>query len=177
MHLANSDLWIAAYHDLEVLNPGRVVTLAVLDFFLSWESHQSQNCGSSASRFYYLQSGTVLKLTGDPDHDKYLIKKCLGLSKEPIDCAPVIFLVTPRFRQNTYFLVLFDFSEKKVLILGRCSPGPMYFMPARADWETWDGPALWRRIGKAFNWPTCEMTAVDVYEENWIIVCLYIKLL
>jgi hypothetical protein len=179
MHLANSNLWTAAYHDLEALTPGRVITLAILDFFLSWESHQSQRHVNSVNSFYYLCTKTLKELNGDLDHDKSLLEKILGPRKQPIDCAPVIFLVSQG--QNTYFLTLFDFSEKKTLVLGRYSHGQMDFGSAHAGWETWNGPTLWRRIGKAFDWLKSDMTEgqpmVDVYDENWIIVCHCIKLL
>jgi hypothetical protein len=176
MHLANSELWIAAYHDLEALKPGGIVSLAVLDFFLSWESHQSQHCGNSASCFYYLQSQTIQKLSGDWDHDHSLVKNCLGFSDDlqPIHYAPIMFLVT--LTQNTYFLVLFDFSEKKVLILGRHSRERLDFITSCAEWKSWHGPSLWNRIGRAFNWLTSEMIEgqpeVVIYEANWIPVCL-----
>jgi hypothetical protein len=178
MHLANSVVWIDAFHDLEALKPGGLVTLAVLDFFLSWESHQSQHSGNSANCFYYLHTETVQKLTGDPNHDNALVKKCLGFETWPINNAPVIFLVT--FRQNTYFLALFDFSEKKALILGRYGLETLDFISAHAEWESWDGPTHWKRIGRAFNWLTSEMTKVQplvvVYEANWIPVYLCVKL-
>lgn len=174
VHLANSDLWVAAYHGLEVVKPGDIVTPAVLDFFLSWESHQSQHCGNSASCFYYLHSETVQKLSGDVDHDHSLVLKCLGFNIPHINYAPVMFLVT--LTQNTYFLVLFDFWEKKALILGRYSQKRLDFISSHAEWTSWYGPTLWNRIGRAFNWLTSEMIEgqpeVVIYEANWIPVCL-----
>jgi hypothetical protein len=177
MHLANSVLWIDAYHNLETLKPGRLITLAVLDFFLSWESHQSQHSGNSANCFYYLHAEIVQKLTGDPDHDNTLVQKCLGFYTHPINNAPVLFLVT--FRQNTYFLVLFDFSQSKALILGRYRVEKSDFISIHAEWESWNGPTLWKTICRAFNWLTSEMGEtqhVVVYEANWIPVYLCIKL-
>jgi hypothetical protein len=179
MHLANSVLWINAYHDLEALKPGCLVTLAVLDFFLSLESHQSQHhSGNSANCFYYLRTETVQKLTGDPDHDNTLVQQCLGFDSQPINDAPVIFLVS--FTQNTYFLALFDFSEGKALILGRYGPKRLDLISVHAEWESWNGPTLWKRIGRAFNWLTSEIgeaqPMVVVYEANWIPVYLSIKL-
>jgi hypothetical protein len=174
MHLANSVLWIAAYHGLEALKPGEIVTLAILDFFLSWESLQSRHCGNSAGCFYYLHNETVQKLSGDPDHDRSLLKKCFGFSNQHINYAPVMFLVS--LTQNTYFLVLFDFSENKALILGRYSQRKLDFISSHAEWRSWHGPTLWNRIGRAFNWLTSEMIEgqpeVVVYEANWIPVCL-----
>lgn len=176
VHLANSVLWIAAYHGLEAVKPGDIVTLAVLDFFLSWESHQSQHCGNSASCFYYLHSETIQKLSGDSDHDHSLVKKCLGFNNQHINYAPVMFLVT--WTPNTYFLVLFDFWEKKALILGRYSWAQerLDFISSHAEWMSWRGPTLWNRIGRAFNWLTSEMIEeqpeVVIYEANWIPVCL-----
>lgn len=148
--------------------------MTLLDFFLSWESHQSQHLCNGVNSFYYLHSETIKRLTGDPDQDKSLLKKCLGLSNQRIDCAPVIFLVNPM--PNTYFLVLFDFSEKKALILGRYRFRRIDSVSC-AEWQSWDGPTLWNRIGRAFNWLSPEMTGeAMVYEAKWIPVCLCIKL-
>jgi hypothetical protein len=175
MHLANSALWIAAYHNLEALKPGRIVTLAVLEFFLSWKSHQSQHCEDLASRFYYLHSETVQKLSGNTTQNHSLVKKCLGFSDQPIDYAPVMFLVAST--QNTYFLAMFDFWEKKALILGRYNQETLEFISSHAEWRSWHGPILWNRIGRALNWLTPEIIVEDrsevvVYEANWIPVCL-----
>lgn len=168
-HLANSVLWVAAYQSLETLKPGSLVKLSVLDFFLSWKSYQSQHSGDSAYGFYYLNTETIQKLSGNPDHDNPLVKKCLGFDTQPINHAPVIFLVT--FRQNTYFLALFDFSEKKALILGRHALQQLDSVTAHAEWESWNGPVLWKRIGRAFNWLPSWIQPVRptvVYEANWI---------
>ena len=176
MHLVNSVLWINAYHGLEALKPGELITLAVLDFFLSFESYQSQPSGDSDTCFYYLHTDTIQKLTGDPDHDKTLVKKCLDFDTLPINNAPVIFLVS--FRPNTYFLALFDFEEGKVLILGRYRSGRLDPISIHAEWVSWNGSALWKRIGMAFNWLTSEIEEAQhmpvVYEANWILVYLSI---
>jgi hypothetical protein len=174
-HLANSVLWIAAYQNLETLKPGGFITLAILDFFLSWKSYQSQHSGNSAGCFYYLNTETIQKLNGDPDQDNTLVQKCLDINTQSVCHAPVIFLVT--FGQNTYFLVLFDFSEKKALILGRYRFQTLDVVSVHAEWQSWDGPTLWKRIGRAFNWLTAEMndarsTAV-IYKAKWIIQGFY----
>ena len=179
MHLANSAFWIDAYHDLEALKPGGLVTLAVLNFFLSWESHQSQLSGKPANRFYYLPTETVRKLTGDLTHDNMLVQKCLGFDTQPIPNGPIIFLVA--FAPKTYFLVLFDFSEKRCFILGRARLQTLDVISVHAEWESWSGPTLWKRIGSAFYWIISEMTEdksmVVVYELNWIPVYSCIQLL
>lgn len=170
-HLANSGLWVAAYQSLETLTPQSLVKLSLLDFFLSWKCYQSQHSGDSTNCFYYLDTETIRKLTGDPDHDNPLVQKCLGFDAQPINHAPIIFLVT--FTQNTYFLALFDFSEKKALILGRLAPQQLDSVTAHAEWESWDGPVLWMRIGNAFHWLPSGIQAVRpavVYEANWISV-------
>lgn len=178
IHIANSVLWINAYHDLESLKPGGLITLAVLDFFLSWKSHQGQHSGNSANRFYYLPTETVQKLTGDLNHDNTLVQKCLGFESQPIPDAPVIFLVTSM--PNTYFLALFHFSKEKSLILGRHKLQTLDVISGHAEWESWSGPTLWKRIGKAFNWLTSEgaeaQSMVVVYEANWIPVYFCIQL-
>jgi hypothetical protein len=179
IHLVNSILWIAAYQNLESLKPGGFIKLAVLNFFLSWKSHQSQHSGNSANCFYYLNTETIEKLTGHPDHDNALVQKCLGFDAQHINHAPVIFLVT--FGQNTYFLALFDFSEKKALILGRQGLRTLDIVAVHAEWDSLDGPTLWNRIGGAFSWLTSEMREaqpmVVVYEANWISVYLCLTLL
>lgn len=107
------------------------------------------------------------------------MQKCLGFDAQHINHAPVIFLVT--FGQNTYFLALFDFSEKKALILGRQGLRTLDIVAVHAEWESLDGPTLWNRIGGAFSWLTSEMREaqpmVVVYEANWISVYLYLTLL
>lgn len=169
IHLANSALWIAAYQDLHTLKPGCLIKLPVLDFFLSWTFYQSWDSDSSASCFYYLDTETIQRLTGDPSHDNILVHKCLDLNTQPIKHAPVIFLVT---RQNTYFLALFDFLESKVLILGRNGDPTLDNVTIHAEWESWDGPILWEEIGRALTWLTSEINEtrpmVVVYEANWI---------
>jgi hypothetical protein len=178
MHIANSVLWIDAYHDLESLKPGGLITLAVLDFFLSWESHQSQHSGNSANHFYYLPTETVQKLTGDLNHDNILVRKCLGFESQPISDAPVIFLVT--FTPNTYFLALFHFSKERCFILGKYRLQTLDVISVHAEWESWSGPTLWKRIGRAFNWLTSEgaeaQSMVVIYEASWIPVYSCIQL-
>lgn len=145
---------------------------------MSWESHQSQRLDNPVNGFHYINSETVQNLTGDPNHNKSLLEKCLGSGNQPINYAPVIFLVP--FGQNTYFLALFDFSEGKALVLGRHGPGGPDFISVHAEWESWNGPVLWKRISGAFNWhneKTEERPIVVVYEENWIPVRLCIRLI
>jgi hypothetical protein len=177
IHLANSTLWVDAYKDLQTLKPGDSITLSVLDFFLSWESYQSQHSDDSAS-FYYINTETIKNLTGDPSHDHALVQKCLDLTTQPINHVPVIFLVS--FEKRTYFLALFDFSENKVLILGCLGSPTLEPVASHAEWESWDGPILWERIVNAFTWQASKMKKAGhravVYEANWIPIFLYIIL-
>jgi hypothetical protein len=134
-HLANSVFWVDAYCDLESLKPGMLIMLSVLDFFLSWESHQAQHSGNSANPFYYLQAETIQNITGDLSHDKSLVQKCLWFDTQPIPHAPVIFLVTSMPKR--YFLVLFDFSEKKALILGWYRIQILDIISGHAEWGSY----------------------------------------
>ena len=117
IHLANSCLWMAAYHNLETLKPKSLIKLQALDYFLSWQSHQSQD---STNFFYHLNVKTIQKLTRDSNHDKTLVKNWLDSNTQWIKHAPVTFLIS--FGQNAYYLTLFDFAENKALILGHHGP-------------------------------------------------------
>ena len=172
IHLANSPLWIAAYQHLETLKPGGLIKLPALDLFLSWKSHKSQR---STNFFYHLNVETIQKLTGDPNHDNTLLRNHLDSNTQPIKHAPVSFLIS--LGQNAYYLALFDFAENKALILGRCGSITMDMVAVHLEWESWDGPTLWKRIGQAFHWMEETEPMPVIYEANWIPVYVYIILL
>src|SRR5882757_1669816 len=124
---------MAAYHNLETLKPECLIKPQALDFFLSWQSHQSQH---SPNFFYHLNIETIQKLTGDSNHDNTLVKNCLDSNNPQIKHAPVTFLIY--LGQNAYYLGLFDFSVNKTLILGRSGPVTMDIVTINLEWETWD---------------------------------------
>jgi hypothetical protein len=138
---------MAAYQSLETLKFESLIKMQALDFFLSWQSHQNQD---STNFFYHLNVETVQKLTRDFNHDNTLVKNCLDSNTQQIKHAPVTFLI--RLGQNAYYLALFDFAENKTLILGRHGPVTMDIVIVHLEWEAWDGPTLWKKIGQAFNW-------------------------
>lgn len=160
---------MAAYQNLECLKPERLIKLHTLDFFLSWQSYRSQH---SADFFYHLNIETIQKLTGDSNHDNTLIRNCLNPNTEQIKRAPVTFLIS--LGQDAYYLALFDFSVNKTLILGRRGPVTLDIVTVHLEWEAWDGPTLWKRIGQAFNWMDETQPMPVVYEANWIPVYAYI---
>jgi hypothetical protein len=160
---------MAAYQSLETLKPESLIKMQALDFFLSWQSHQNQD---STNFFYHLNVETVQKLTGDFNHDNTLVKNCLDSNTQQIKNAPVTFLI--RLGQNAYYLALFDFAENKILILGRHGPVTMDIVIVHLEWEAWDGPTLWKKIGQAFNWMDETRPMPVVYEANWIPVYVYI---
>jgi hypothetical protein len=162
IHLANSRLWMAAYHNLETLKPECLIKPQALDFFLSWQSYQSQH----STNFYHLNIETIQKFTGDSNHDRTIVKNCFDSNNQQIKHAPVTFLIC--LGQNVYYLVLFDFSVNKTLILGRSGPVTMDIVTINLEWETWDGPILWKRIGQAFNWIDETRPMPVIYEANWI---------
>lgn len=137
--------------------------MQALDFFLSWKSHQS-------NLFYHLNLETIQNLTGDPNHDNALVKNGLDSSNQH---APVSLLIS--LGQNTYFFVLFDFAKNKALILGRHGPVTMDDIAVHVEWGSWDGPALWKKIGQAFNWMEEAQSMPLTYAANWIPVYIYLK--
>jgi hypothetical protein len=154
---------MAAYQHLETLSPERLIKPQVLDFFLSWQSHQSQH---SANFFYHLNVETVQKLTGDSNHDNTLVKNCFDSNAQRIKHALVTFLITLGI--DAYYLAIFDFAENKILILGRHGPVTMDIVTVHLEWEAWDGPTLWKRIGQAFDWIEETLPMPVIYEANWI---------
>jgi hypothetical protein len=146
-HLANTKHWVPAYQQVRDIKPGNIISIAVLDFFLSYESHRSRFPQSSAQWFYYLDRNTVEKLTGDSKEDHTLLRSFLAITTEKILLAPFLILISTG--SSTYFLTMFDFLQDKALILGRRGLSGPNFNKAYAEWESWNGRTLWQKIRNA----------------------------
>jgi hypothetical protein len=163
---------VAAYRSLETLKPESLINLHALDSFLSWQSHQSQH---STNFFYHLNVEIIKELDGDTNLNNTLLKNFLDSNTQRIKHAPVTFLIS--LGQDAYYLVLFDFAENKGLILRRRRHGPvtMDIVTTYLEWEAWEGPTLWKRIGEAFDWMDDTRPMPAIYEANWIPV--YVNIL
>lgn len=140
-----------AYEQVSTLKPGNIVSAAVLDFFLSLESHQSQSSTDFSQRFHYLSQDTILNLTEELEHNRRLLKRSLT-NEKAVDC-PFLFLVISPVTPNTYFLVVFDFIQERVLVLGHRGLFGPNFHKAYGEWESWNGPTLWRKFYAALIQP------------------------
>jgi len=156
-HLANPKHWVPAYRQVKDIKPGNIISIAVLDFFLSCESHRSRFSLCSAQSFYYIDQNTLGKLTGDFKEDHTLLRNFLAITTEEILLAPFLILITTG--HNTYFLAMFDFLQDRALILGR--RGPSDFNKEFAEWGSWNGPTLWQKIHNALNLHGSEEMEVD----------------
>jgi hypothetical protein len=119
--------------------------------------------------FYYLPQDTIRKLTGESQKDETLLRQSLGITAENIIPAPFLLLTTQS--TNIYFLVMFDFCQEKVLILGRRGLCAADFNKSYAEWESWNGDVLWRKISNALSWPGLEREP-NVYETDLIPVLI-----
>lgn len=138
---------------MSTLKPGNIVSAAVLDFFLSLESHQSQSSTNFSQRFHYLPQDTIHNLTEELGNNQKLLKRCLKLTNEKtVDC-PFLFLVTSPVTPNTYFLVMFHFIQEKALVLGHRGLSGPDFYKTYGEWESWNGHTLWRKIYTALIQP------------------------
>jgi hypothetical protein len=166
---------VPAYKEVGTLKPGDIVSVAVLDFFLSLESHQSQLSADFRKRFYYLSQDAVNNLTGEFEHDHELLQQSLTTIDEKTVSCPFLFLVTA---PTTYFLVMFDFRGENVLILGHRGLSGPDFHKTYGEWESWKGHILWGKIYAAlirhrFEEPEREPT---VYKTDMILVSKSIPL-
>lgn len=164
---------MSAYSEVETLKPGNIVTLAVLDFFLSLESHQSQLPTDFGKRFYYLSQDTISNLTGELEDMKGLLQQSLTIMDGNTLCCPFVFLVTPQKETTTYFLVMFDFHEENVLILGQSGLSGPGFHKTLGEWDSWKGHTLWRNLYAALVSPgfkELERTEPTVYKTDLILV-------
>jgi hypothetical protein len=169
-HLLNPKNWASAYAEVDTLKPGEVVSLAVLDFFLSLESHQSQLSTDFRKRFYYLSQDVISNLTGELEDKKWLFQKFLTIIDENTLSCPFLFLVTPQTATPTYFLVMFDFREENALILGHHGLSGPDFHKTYGEWESWKGRALWQNIYSALIRPGFEQREKEptVYKTDLI---------
>ena len=169
-HLLNPKNWASAYAEVGTLKPGDIVSLAVLDFFLSLESHQSQLSTDFRKRFYYLSQDAIGNLTGELEDKMGLLQKSLTIIDENTLSCPFLFLVTPQTATPTYFLVMFDFREENALILGHCGLSGPDFRKTYGEWESWKGRTLWQNIYSALIRPGFEEreTEPTVYETDLI---------
>jgi hypothetical protein len=101
-NLLNPKNWMSAYSKVGTLKPGHIVSVAVLDFFLSLESHQSQLSTDLKKRFYYLSQDTIGNLTGELEDKKGLLQQSLKIIDENTLRCPFLFLVTPQLATTTY---------------------------------------------------------------------------
>lgn len=154
IHLANPKHWVPAYEEVKNIQPENLISVAVLDFFLSCESHRSRTSIGSAQCFYYVDQNTVEKMTGDSEEDQSLLRNCLAIKTGEIPPAPILILITTG--HNTYFLAMFDFLQAKALILGRRGLAGSDFTKAYAEWGSWNGRMLWQQIYNALIWPASE---------------------
>lgn len=165
-HLVNPKHWVPAYQQVETLKPENLICAAVLDFFLSCESHRSRISIGSAQQFYYLDQNTLGKMTGDSKEDQSLLRNLLAITTGKIPPAPFLILITSG--PNTYFLAMFDFLQVKALILGRRGLVGSDFNRAYAEWGSWNGPVLWKKIYNALIWPRSEELEPIAYETDLI---------
>lgn len=171
-HLVNPKHWVPAYEQVATLKPGDMVVVAVLDFFLSLESRQSQISTDIRQPFYYLAQDTVRYLTRESGEDQGNLQKSITVINERAVICPFLFLVTSQVEPSTYFLVVFDFFQEKVLILGRRGLSGPDFHKAYGEWESWNGNTLWRKIYRALTQAGLgeleTMTEPTIYETDLI---------
>jgi hypothetical protein len=167
-HLANPKHWVPAYDQAKGIKPGNVISVVVLDFFLSLESHRSRFSKGSAQQFYYLDKNTVGQMTGDSEKDQILLRNLFAITTGKIPLAPFLILITTGL--TTYFLAMFDFLQAKALILGRHGLAGSDFNKAYAEWGSWNGYTLWQNIYNALVWPGSDEMEVEpiAYETDLI---------
>jgi hypothetical protein len=162
---------------VQTLKPGNVINVAVLDFFLSWESHHSRTSSDSSRWFYYLSRDVVRKLTGNFEDDRTLLRQWLVITTDHIIFAPFLFLV--EHGPTAYFLVMFDFVHGKGVVFGRRGRSGADFSKAFAEWNSWNGHMLWNRIYNALISPETEEMEREpaIYESDLILVLTPLSLL
>jgi len=75
---------------------------------------------------------------------------------------------------------MFDFREKKALILGhRGLSGPNFHNKVYGEWDSWKGRALWQNVYKALIRPGFEELEIEptAYETDLILVVKSIPLM
>jgi hypothetical protein len=145
--------------------------VAVLDFFLSLESHQSQLSDDFTKRFYYLSQDTIRNLTQELESEQPW-QQSLTIIDEMTASCPFLFLVKPRSATTTYFLVMFDFHQKIALILGQHGLSGPDFHKTLGEWGSWNGRPLWLKIYNTLIRPGFEYleTEPNVYKSDLIVV-------
>src|SRR6516164_1347996 len=107
---------------------------------------------------------TLAELKG-LETDGHVLRKAMGFKLEGniLILKPLLIIIE---HQNQYFLAMFDYVVKKMLILGR-SRDPTW--QVCADWTSWNGYPIWKSLGKAFGWKI-DSSQPAVYEAGWITV-------
>ena len=170
--LANPVHWVSVYQKLDNLKPGTIITQGILDLYLIHEANLSQLAQDTNKQFYYLDTYVLQHMTGDQDQDHTLFKSCLSITSNQMIGVPILFLVT--IGPSKYFLAMFEFSKQKALILGCTSLPSQHFTKVYAEWNSWNGPALWDKIYAAFYLPGLQSRGSSqiVYESDCIPVCV-----
>jgi hypothetical protein len=169
--LVNPTHWSPAYKELGSVSPSpdRLIGINLLDFFLICESHRSWYPGEFATPFYYVDLRTFKRLMGSEGSDDRLLKDCFAIKTPNIPMAIVLLLIP--LPVTGYFLVMFDFKERNVLILGRRLEHGYGHNIVGAEWHSWGGPDCWRSTGRAFGWDDTHRLP-ETYEVDWIAASL-----
>jgi len=160
--LGNPCFWATAYQQLETLHPSYSVSVQLLNFFLASNYHTPER--EQVQNVYVLDSALLAELKG-LETDGHVLRKAMGFKLEGniLILKPLLIIIE---HQNQYFLAMFDYVVKKVLILGR-SRDPTW--QVCANWTSWNGYTIWKSLGKAFGWKI-DSSQPAVYEAGWITV-------
>lgn len=112
-------------------------------------------------------------LTVELEDKKGLLQQSLIIMDENTLCCPFVFHVTPQKETTTYFLVMFDFHEENVLILGQSGLSGPGFHKTLGEWDLWKGHTLWWNLYTALVRPgfkELERTEPTVYKTDLILV-------
>jgi hypothetical protein len=164
--LGSPEYWAASYQKITSLKPGSIIHFTLLDFFFISEWQKRSNQSNPA--IYYVDK-LLLNQILDKKIDQQDLKERLMLSFcSFIPQAPICLMIE---RDGGYFMVLFDFAKKKALISGRKN---RFMHPVHAEWESWNGPLLWRNTCMAFGWEKDAENVPTVYEIDWAGVRIHI---
>lgn len=138
-YLASSTLvWGKAITNLPTLRPNVWIGAAVLDVFLS---HRMAN-RPPPHRTTYIPMSWVLKPDRPEEAEKTEFSKIMDIRS--IRAGAIIFIA---LQHEHYFLVLFDYPGRRFITYGRKFNIEVEPVCRDRDWEVWNGPELWNRVG------------------------------
>ena len=161
--MARPVIWTSAWYNWTTLGLNEWLDATVANYYLCDVWYEV--LGRSQMRYVDLYAAMVNDMV---DEELELFRKYHFLSQDgTCPVVPVGFIV---HHSDHFFAVVFDYQRHIAHVMGRHISDSMMDVDGvdPNDWEDWDGPQYWRRIGSLHRWSTGDVTNVSVRSTNWL---------